>query len=175
MPRYVIITPARDEEAYIEKTIVSVVQQTIRPAQWIIVDDGSRDKTGAIIDSYAASYPWIKPLHRSNRGFRQAGGGVINTFYEGYEQIESSDWDFIVMLDADLSFAPDYFERCFAEFGKDPGLGIGGGGIFHQQDGGLQLESNPKFHVRGATKIYKRECWQKLGGLLRAPGWDTVD
>jgi len=175
MTKYVIITPARDEEAYIEKTILSVIQQTIRPAQWIIVDDGSRDRTGSIINSYAASYPWIKPLHRSNRGFRQAGGGVVNTFYEGYGQIGSSNWDFIVKLDADLTFAPDYFERCFREFDKDPRLGIGGGGIYHQQEGGLTLESNPRFHVRGATKIYKRACWEKLGGLLRAPGWDTVD
>jgi biofilm PGA synthesis N-glycosyltransferase PgaC len=176
MTRYVIITPARDEEAYIEQTILSVIRQTIRPVRWIIVDDGSRDQTGAIIDSYAAAYPWIKPLHRSNRGFRQAGGGVVNTFYEGYEQIDSSNWDFIVKLDADLSFAPDYFERCFLEFAMDPRLGIGGGGIYHEQkDGALTLEPNPKFHVRGATKIYKRECWEKLGGLLRAPGWDTVD
>ena len=175
MNKYVIITPARDEEAYIEKTILSVVAQTIRPAQWIIVDDGSRDRSGAIIDSYAALYPWIKPLHRSNRGFRQAGGGVIDTFYEGYGQIDSPDWDFIVKLDADLSFAPDYFERCFMEFATDRSLGIGGGGIYHQEDGGLVLEPNPKFHVRGATKIYKRACWEKLGGLLRAPGWDTVD
>lgn len=175
MTKYIIITPARDEEAYIEKTILSVVAQTVRPAQWIIVDDGSRDRTGAIIDSYAASFPWIKPLHRSNRGFRQAGGGVIDTFYEGYGQIDSPDWDFIVKLDADLSFAPDYFERCFMEFATDQSLGIGGGGIYHHEDGGLVLEPNPKFHVRGATKIYKRACWEKLGGLLRAPGWDTVD
>jgi poly-beta-1,6-N-acetyl-D-glucosamine synthase len=175
MPSYIVITPARDEEAYLEKTILSVVQQTIRPTQWIIVDDGSRDRTGAIIDSYAAAYPWITPLHRSNRGFRQAGGGVINAFYDGYARMEASDWDFIVKLDADLSFAPDYFESCFAEFAKDSGLGIGGGGIYHQQDGELKLEPSPRFHVRGATKIYRRECWEGLGGLLQAPGWDTVD
>jgi poly-beta-1,6-N-acetyl-D-glucosamine synthase len=175
MTKYVIITPARDEEAYIEKTISSVIQQTIRPAQWIIVDDGSIDQTGAIIDNYAGSYSWITPVHRPNRGFRQAGGGVINAFYEGYDQIESQDWDFIVKLDADLTFAPDYFERCFAEFAKDASLGIGGGSIYHEEVGALKLEPNPRFHVRGATKIYKRECWEKLGGLLRSPGWDTVD
>jgi biofilm PGA synthesis N-glycosyltransferase PgaC len=175
MPKYVIITPARDEEAYIHKTTLAVVQQTKRPEQWIIVDDGSRDRTGAIIDGYAAAHSWIKAVHRSNRGFRQAGGGVIDAFNEGYQQIESLDWDFIVKLDADLSFAPDYFERCFAEFEKDESLGIGGGSIYHEQDGALKLEPNPRFHVRGATKIYKRECWEKLGGLLRAPGWDTVD
>jgi poly-beta-1,6-N-acetyl-D-glucosamine synthase len=175
MKKYVIITPARDEEAHIERTIPSVVEQTVRPVQWIIVNDGSVDNTGAIIDRYAALYPWIQPLHRSNRGFRQAGGGVINAFYDGYAELDSSDWDFIVKLDADLNFTPDYFESCFAEFAKDDQLGIAGGGIYHQEDGGLKLEPNPMFHVRGATKIYRRECWEEIGGLLRAPGWDTID
>jgi poly-beta-1,6-N-acetyl-D-glucosamine synthase len=175
MTRYIIITPARDEEKYIEKTILSVVQQTIQPVQWIIVNDGSRDNTGAIVDRYARTYPWITELHRSNRGFRQAGGGVIDTFYDGYAQIACPQWDFIVKLDADLSFASNYFELCFAEFAKDPRLGIGGGGIYHEENGILKLEPNPIFHVRGATKIYRRQCWDDLDGLLHAPGWDTVD
>jgi biofilm PGA synthesis N-glycosyltransferase PgaC len=175
MTRYIIITPARDEEKYIERTILSVVQQTIRPVQWIIVNDGSRDNTGAIIDRFAQRYPWITATHRSNRGFRQAGGGVIDTFYDGYAQVASQEWDFIVKLDADLSFAPDYFQLCFGEFAKDPRLGVGGGAIYHEENGVLKLEPNPIFHVRGATKIYKRRCWDDLDGLLHAPGWDTVD
>jgi biofilm PGA synthesis N-glycosyltransferase PgaC len=175
MTKYLIITPARDEEEYLRKTILSVANQSIRPSQWIIVNDGSGDNTGKIIDHYVQIYPWIKAIHRPNRGFREAGGGVINAFYEGYAALESPEWDFLVKLDADLSFSFDYFERCFAEFAKDPLLGIGGGGIYHEVDGELKLEENPKFHVRGATKIYRRECWDELGGLLRAPGWDTVD
>lgn len=175
MPKYVIITPARDEEAYLEKTIESVAKQTMLPMQWIIVNDGSRDRTGEIIDRYAAEYKWLTARHRPNRGYREAGGGVIATFYDGYAQIATQEWDFLVKLDADLSFEPDYFERCFAEFENDPKLGIGGGGIYHEEDGKLKLEHNPQFHVRGATKIYRRECWKELGGLLKAPGWDTVD
>jgi poly-beta-1,6-N-acetyl-D-glucosamine synthase len=175
MTKYLIITPARDEEEYLEKTILSVANQSIRPLEWIIVNDGSHDNTGVIIDHYTQVYPWIKARHRPNRGYREAGGGVINTFYDGYSQIEASQWDFLVKLDADLSFSSDYFERCFAEFAKDPRLGIGGGGIYHEEAGEPKLEENPKFHVRGATKIYRRACWEDLGGLLRAPGWDTVD
>jgi biofilm PGA synthesis N-glycosyltransferase PgaC len=175
MTKYLIITPARDEEEFLERTILSVASQSVKPLQWIIVNDGSRDRTGAIIDHYADVYPWITARHRPDRGFREAGGGVINTFYDGYAQIESSQWEFLVKLDADLSFPSDYFERCFTEFEKDPRLGIGGGGIYHEEAGELKLEQNPKFHVRGATKIYRRECWDDLGGLLRAPGWDTVD
>jgi poly-beta-1,6-N-acetyl-D-glucosamine synthase len=175
MTKYLIITPARDEEEHLEKTILSVANQSVRPIQWIIVNDGSRDGTAAIIDHYAHVYPWITARHRPNRGYRQAGGGVIDTFYDGYADIKPPQWDFIVKLDADLSFPSNYFELCFAEFAKDPSLGIGGGGIYHEEAGELKLEENPKFHVRGATKIYRRKCWDDLGGLLRAPGWDTVD
>jgi poly-beta-1,6-N-acetyl-D-glucosamine synthase len=175
MTRYVIVTPARDEESHIERTILAVAAQSVRPAQWIIVDDGSKDRTGEIIDRAAQKYSWIKVLHRPNRGFRQAGGGVIAAFNEGYELIDSKEWEFLVKLDADLSFSPDYFERCFEEFKREPRLGIGGGGIYHLENGTLKLEPNPNFHVRGATKIYRRQCWEKLGGLVLAPGWDTID
>jgi biofilm PGA synthesis N-glycosyltransferase PgaC len=175
MTNYVIITPARDESEFIERTILSVIHQTVRPTQWIIVNDGSSDDTGEIIDRYAQLHPWITAVHRANRGRREAGRGVVDTFYDGYEKVAVSDWEFLVKLDADLSLPSNYFERCFAEFEIDPTLGIGGGGIYHEVAGELKLESTPKFHVRGATKIYRRSCWDALGGLLRSAGWDTVD
>jgi biofilm PGA synthesis N-glycosyltransferase PgaC len=124
--KYVIITPVRDEEEYIEATIESVCRQTTRPAEWFIVDDGSTDRTGEIIDRYAAQNSWIRPIHRKNRGFRKAGRGVMEAFYDGYNALPSNDWDFIVKLDGDLSFAPDYFEKCFEYFRRDSKLGIGG-------------------------------------------------
>jgi biofilm PGA synthesis N-glycosyltransferase PgaC len=175
MTRYLIVTPARDEAEFIERTILAVISQSVRPVQWIIVNDGSSDETGVIVDRYAELHPWITAVHRPNRGHREAGRGVVDTFYDGYARIISPEWDFLVKLDADLSFPIDYFERCFAEFSADPNLGIGGGGIYHEVAGELRLEANPKFHVRGATKIYRRKCWDSLGGLLRSPGWDTVD
>jgi poly-beta-1,6-N-acetyl-D-glucosamine synthase len=175
MTKYVIITPARDEEAHLEQTILSVARQTLCPSQWIIVNDGSSDNTSAIIDHFAPRYHWITTLHRKNRGYREAGGGVMNAFYDGYDLIKVPDWDFLIKLDADLTFSVDYFEQCFSKFEKNPRLGIGGGAIFHDDNGQLKLENNPRFHVRGATKIYRRECWDQLGGLLRAPGWDTID
>lgn len=174
-PKYVVISPVRDEGHLIEKTILSIASQTVRPVQWIIVDDGSKDNTGAVIDEYARKYPWITAVHRPDRGFREPGTGVINAFYYGYQFLQQSDWDFIVKLDGDLDLTPDYFESCFAEFSRDPKLGIGGGVVGHMEDGKLQIDDNPLFHVRGATKIYRRECWQMIGGLIKAPGWDTVD
>ena len=174
-PRYVIITPARDEGEYIEKTIHSVLSQTIKPVRWIVVNDGSNDDTGKIIDEYVRGYSWIKAVHRKNRGFRKAGGGVIEAFYDGYNLIDFKDWEFIIKLDGDLSFDADYFQKCFGYFEENPKLGIGGGAIYNKVNGGLELEKTPVFHVRGATKIYRRECWEAIRGLIEAPGWDTVD
>jgi glycosyltransferase involved in cell wall biosynthesis len=175
MNQYVIITPVRNEENYIESTIASVVRQTVRPAEWVIVDDGSSDKTGEIIDRYAAQEPWILVVHRTDRGFRKAGGGVIEAFYDGYKELRCTGWEFLTKLDGDLTFAPDYFEKCLARFRSDPSLGIGGGDIYHDLSGKMTIERTPKFHVRGATKIYRRSCWEAIGGLWPGAGWDTID
>jgi biofilm PGA synthesis N-glycosyltransferase PgaC len=173
--KYVVITPVRDEEKFVETTIRSVASQTIRPREWIIVNDGSSDRTGEIVDQCAAQFPWIHVIHRQNRGFRKSGGGVIEAFYDGYNSLRHDDWDFVVKLDGDLTLAPDYFEKCFEHFSAQPKLGIGGGAICHEVNGELKVEANPKFHVRGATKIYRRACWEAIGGLWSAPGWDTID
>jgi len=172
--KYCIITPVRDEEPFIAATIESVLHQTIRPTEWIIVDDGSTDATGAIIDRYAREYPWIQTLHREDRGHRSIAGG-IEAFLDAYPSLQSSVWEYLVNLDGDLTFAPDYFERCFQRFRDMPQLGIGSGTIYVRVGNRLQLEKAPSFHVRGATKIYRRECWQNLGGLPCSLGWDTVD
>jgi biofilm PGA synthesis N-glycosyltransferase PgaC len=175
MTRYVIITPVRDEERYIEATIASVRHQTVLPVEWVLVDDGSTDRTGSILDRYAAEFPWIHVVHRPNRGFRKSGGGVMEAFYSGYNALHCGDWEFIVKLDGDLTFSEDYFERCFGLFAREPELGVGGGDIYHDCGGTQELEANPRFHVRGATKIYRRTCWDAIGGLWQAPGWDTID
>jgi biofilm PGA synthesis N-glycosyltransferase PgaC len=172
---FVVITPVRDEEQHIESTIKSMIQQTIRPKEWVIVDDGSTDGTAGIIDDYASRYPWIKAVHRADRGFRKSGGGVVEAFYQGYNELTYSEWDYIIKFDGDLSFEPTYFEECFAEFDRDTTLGVGGGVICYVVEGRKTFEDAPAFHVRGATKIYRKACWDGIGGLLRAPGWDTFD
>jgi poly-beta-1,6-N-acetyl-D-glucosamine synthase len=175
MTRYVIITPVRDEEKFVAETIESVRRQTILPAEWVVVNDGSTDRTGEVLDRAAAELPWMHVVHRSNRGFRKPGGGVMEAFADGYRSVQHTDWDFLVKLDGDLTFSPEYFEKCFEHFRSDPALGIGGGDIHHDVVGKLKLEENPRFHVRGATKIYKKACWEAIGGLWPEPGWDTID
>jgi glycosyltransferase involved in cell wall biosynthesis len=175
--RYVVITPVRDEEKHLPQTIESMASQTIRPAIWVIVNDGSSDNTGNVADSAAAKHSWIRVVHRSNRGFRKAGGGVVEAFYDGYVLVQSESWDFLAKLDGDLSFGPEYFENCLAHFEADTKLGVGGGRIYCRVNGVFVEDApgDPPFHVRGATKIYRRATWEGIGGLLRAPGWDTLD
>jgi len=172
--KYCIITPVRDEAQFVLGTIESVLHQTIQPVKWIIVDDGSTDATNSVIARYALEYSWIQTLRRENRGHRSTGGGV-EAFLAGYHVLQSQGWEFLVNLDGDLTFAADYFEKCFEYFRKLPQLGIGGGTIYDKVDGHLRLENSPAFHVRGGTKIYQRECWEKLDGLFPSLGWDTVD
>jgi glycosyltransferase involved in cell wall biosynthesis len=188
--RYVVISPVRNEAEHLETTIQSVTQQTVRALRWLIVDDGSTDETSAILERYALKHPWITPVQRSHvdrgssagmqetkgsRGKRARDAKEIEAFYVGYEKLVDSDWEYLVKLDGDLSFEPDYFEKCFAEFEADPKLGIGGGTICHLVNGQLEAELTPKFHVRGATKIYRRACWQQIGGVIRGASWDTLD
>lgn len=173
--KYVLVTPVRDEEEYLPLTIESVVGQTIRPQEWAIVNDGSKDRTGEIIGEYAARYPWIRGVHRKDRGFRKWGAGIIEAFYDGYNALSCTDWEFMCKLDGDLSFKQDYFESTFRKFRETPKLGIGGGVLYHEENGVRILERHPLFHVRGGAKIYRRECWDALKGLWVGPGSDTVD
>jgi glycosyltransferase involved in cell wall biosynthesis len=174
---YAAITPVRNEAEHIGKTIESMAAQTCPPKKWVLVDDGSTDATAQIIDAAAKVHPWIETVHRADRGFRKPGGGVMEAFYDGYGLLEGMAWDYLVKLDGDLSFEPLYFGSCFDRFNQDAKLGIGGGTICNNATGALveEYQSDPPFHVRGATKIYRRACWEAIGGLILAPGWDSLD
>lgn len=174
-PIYVVITPARDEEPRLRLALESMLAQTLRPAEWVIVNDGSSDGTAAILREYAGQHRWIRGVERPNRGRRLPGAGVVEAFYEGYHSLQCRDWEFLVKLDADLSFAPDFFQRALAHFQAQPRLGIGGACLHLMAKGSAHTETGPRFHVRGATKIYRRSCWEAIGGIMVAPGWDTVD
>lgn len=173
--KYVIVTPVRDEETYLPLTIESVIHQTVRPAEYVIVNDGSKDRTGEISDDYARRYTWIRVVHRRDRGFRKWGGGIIEAFYDGFNALTCHDWNFMSKMDGDLSFEPGYFEAALRKFDENPKLGVGGGFLYHFDKGQRTLEGHPTFHVRGGAKIYRRACWEAIGGLWVGPGSDTVD
>ena len=170
-----VITPVRNEAENIEATVESVIAQTSLPAEWVVVDDGSTDDTAKILNGYAQRYPWIQVLRLPNRGFRAPGSGVIRAFNHGLSQLKTGNWDFIVKLDGDLELPCDYFQNCLREFNKDPSLAVGGGTICHNTSGIMRKDVDVSFHVRGATKIYRRAFWEQMGGLPPVVGWDTLD
>lgn len=177
MTDYAVITPVRNEAERFPHTLASMLAQSRLPLRWVIVDDGSTDQTGKLADAAATKHNWIRVVHRTDRGHRKPGSGVMEAFYDGLAKLDTANWHFLAKLDGDLFFDGEYFQRCIEHFKQDPRLGIGGGMVCLLKDGKLIPESGkgPTFHVRGATKIYRRACWKQIGGLLPAVGWDTID
>lgn len=172
-PRIALITPLRDEEGYIEAMIESIVAQTVQPLKWLIVDDGSTDKTPDIVRRYCEQNKFIELLQLPPRSERRPGGeGAIAS---ALSSLDLSQYDFLARFDADLLFESDYFERMLAKFSENPQLGIAGGGLYINRDGVLLPERAPEYHVRGALKMYRLECFNELGGLATHIGWDTID
>lgn len=174
---YVVITPVRNEVKYFPHTIASLTAQTLQPARWIIVDDGSSDGTAELADAAAAQHEWIRVVHRPDRGRREPGSGVINAFYDGFKILDQRHWEYLAKLDGDLAFDSDYFQRCLEHFVQEPRLGIAGGLVCLRKNGKTIADGgrDPAFHVRGATKIYRRDCWDQIGGAVPVTGWDTID
>lgn len=175
-PRYVIVTPVRDEADHLPRTIDSVCRQAVPPVRWVIVNDGSQDGSGTIADNAAKRYFWITVVHRKDRGRRLPGGGVMEAFHAGLAEV-ADWWDYLVKLDADLSFGDDYFSSLFNKFEASAELGIAGGTVCQLEGGRTIVDSpgDPQFHVRGATKVYRRACWDAIQPLAAGPGWDTID
>ena len=175
---YVVISPVRNEARYIEQTIQAVINQTIKPAEWIIVNDDSTDETAEIVGRYVGLYPWIKLVNKprqTRRQDRQRGKGVIETFYFGLNRLAVQNYGFIVKLDGDVAFESEYFEFLLDKFAADPQLGIAGGGLYERVDGrNWSLRSAPD-HVGGPAKMYRRTCFEAIGGLKPALGWDGFD
>ena len=173
---YVVITPVRNEAEHLARTIESMTGQTVLPALWVIVNDGSTDNTKEIAAAAAAQHPWIRVVHRPDRGFRKPGGGVIGAFYAGLDLCKNLSWDYVVKFDGDLTFGNNYFERLLAHFSSDPKLGIASGVYWESPDGFTWSEIEmPAYHAAGASKMIRRSCWEQIGGFVTAQGWDTVD
>jgi len=173
--KYVIITPAKNESKYIQNTIDSVINQTIRPTLWVIVDDGSTDQTKIIAESYSKNYNWIKVIESNKLEERQEGAPIIKAFYIGYELIKDINWDVIVKLDADLGIPNNYFEMVLAEFHKDPKLGMCGGYCIEEKKGRNIRIKHASYHIRGAFKSLNKNCWDDIGGFKPVLGWDGID
>jgi glycosyltransferase involved in cell wall biosynthesis len=173
MIRYLVITPARDEEAFVPQLIDSLASQKTQPTRWIVINDGSTDRTASILDAATQKFPWIEPCHLERNRIRAPGGeSVVMQFLPADE---CRRYDYILRLDADISFAADFSELLFDEFERDPKLGIAGPTLYEPADFGWREIRQPEFHTRGAAKMYSAACFGSIGGLDAGLGWDTLD
>jgi glycosyltransferase involved in cell wall biosynthesis len=168
-PQYVLITPARNEEAYLALTIESVIAQTVLPRKWVIVSDGSTDRTDEIVESYTKRFDWIE-LVRAHEKRQASFGSKVKAIEAGCERLVGIEYDFIGNLDADVSFEPNYFEKLFEEFEKDPKLGLAGGDILENIGGKFLSRSVSLNHVAGAVQMFRRRCYEGIGGYIPIKG-----
>ncbi len=176
LPAYVLITPSRNEEALIEKTIQSVIQQTVLPLKWVIVNDGSTDSTGAIAERYAAEHDWIEVVNQPVRKERNFAAKV-HAFNAGQERLKNINYEIIGNLDSDVLLDKDHFEFLLGKFRDEPRLGVAG--TVFREEGGYNSGTDSfegQNYVSGQCQVFRRECFEEIGGYFanKAGGIDWI-
>ena len=173
-PKYVLVTPTKDEEKNIGETIRSVVEQIHLPSEWIIISDGSTDRTNEIIARAQIEHDWIKLIKLPPRKSR-CFGAVARATKQAMEHLSVDDFEFIGLLDSDLRFQPDYFERVLVAFAMNDKLGIAGGRVLDPGDDSRTIPDNLQ-DVPGAAQFFRRDCFESLSDIHAIPegGWDML-
>jgi biofilm PGA synthesis N-glycosyltransferase PgaC len=168
-PSYTLVTAAYNEEGFIGDTIQSIIAQTVRPKKWVIVSDGSTDRTDEIVNKNAAAHDFIQ-LVRITEDHPRNWTAQVEAIRTGYAALRNLDFDFIGNLDADITFEPDYFQNLLAKFVNSPKLGLAGGYIYEQYGGVFKVRpTNSERSVPHAVQFFRRECYDSVGGYLALP------
>ena len=165
---YVLITPARNEAAFIELTLRSVIAQTHRPLRWVIVDDGSTDETAAIVERYTSEHPWIELVRRPRRVNRDFAGKV-HSFNAGLERTRDLQPELVGNLDADTSFGADHFEFLVEQFRLDSTLGVAGTAYTQEGWDSMTDSFEGEMSVHGACQLFRAACFRQIGGYVANP------
>jgi glycosyltransferase involved in cell wall biosynthesis len=172
---YALVTPARSERANLERLAAALVGQTILPSHWIIVDNGSEDGTDVLAAELAATHDWISTISIPGEARPVPGAPIVRAFHAGLTELREFP-DLVVKLDADVSVESDHFERIAQAFVGDPSLGIASGTCLEQDADGRWLPIEvAEGHVRGAVRVYRRECLEQVLPLVERVGWDGLD
>jgi poly-beta-1,6-N-acetyl-D-glucosamine synthase len=166
---YILITAARNEEAVIARTLESVIAQTRRPLRWVIVDDGSTDRTADIVAEQARTHPWIDLVRRPRRTERSFAGKA-HAVNAALERVQALDFEVVGNLDADVTFEPGYLEFLMEKFAQDPRLGVGGTPFTEVGDYDSTRDSfEGEQYVAGPCQLFRRECFREIGGYVANP------
>jgi len=174
LPSYILITPARNEAAFIEKTIQSVISQTVLPLRWVIVSDGSTDGTDDIVNKYVADHSWIELVRMPERQERHFAGKVY-AFNAGSSRVKNLDYDVIGNLDADITFDEQYFDFLLTKFARNSRLGVAGT-PFTEGKRNYDYHFTSIEHVSGACQLFRRQCFEEIGGYvpIKTGGIDLI-
>jgi glycosyltransferase involved in cell wall biosynthesis len=172
---YLLISPCRNEAEFMIRTLESVVNQSVIPAKWIIVDDGSTDATPDILQRYSDQYDFIQIVTRDNRGHRSVGPGVIEAFYAGLEVVDLNSYQFVCKLDLDLELPVSYFQLLMQRMNNNPRIGTCSGKPYIQRGKSLVSEKRGDEMSVGMTKFYRTSCFQQIGGFVSEVMWDAID
>ena len=172
---YVLITPARNEELNIEKTIESVISQIFLPSKWVIVSDGSTDRTDEIVKQYLHKYSWIELVRMPERRDRSFAAKV-HCFNAGYERVMDIPFDVVGNLDGDISFDSDYMEFLMDKFAQTRDLGVAGTPFLENGYSSLKDSFEGEKHVAGGVQLFRKACFEEIGGYIpnKAGGIDWV-
>lgn len=173
--RYCLITPARDEEQFAEVTLQSIADQVEPPSLWIVVDDGSTDRTLEILRRWQGKLPYLRVVTRPDRGERKLGGGVIDAFYDGYNAIKPDQFDYICKFDLDLRMPSTYFADVMDAMDADHRLAVFSGKPYFERAGKMTSEMCGDENAVGMVKFYRRGAFEQIGGFVHEVMWDGID
>jgi len=173
---YVLISPCRNEADYMRRTLDSVVAQSVQPALWVIVDDGSSDATPEILADYAARHDWIRVVQKPDRGHRAVGPGVVEAFYFGLDTVDLNDFSYLCKLDLDLDLPSGYFGGLIQRTQANPRIGTCSGKPYMRVASGRMISEKCGDEMSvGMTKFYRTDCFAQIGGFVREVMWDALD
>jgi biofilm PGA synthesis N-glycosyltransferase PgaC len=165
--KYVLVTSARNEAKFIEETIRSVVSQTVLPDRWVIVDDGSTDRTAEIVGNYLGRFPWIELMRVPNRPDRSFTGKAL-AVNAALDRLGSLEFDVVGNLDADVSFGPDYMEFIIDKFAMDPDLGVAGTPFTEIGYDSSRDSFEGENYVAGPCQLFRWSCFRDIGGYVQS-------
>jgi glycosyltransferase involved in cell wall biosynthesis len=174
-----LVSPVRNEGEHIERVAASVAAQTVRPDLWLVIDDGSEDDTLATLKRLESELGFLRVMSYNDdaggAGDRLAAAADARAFNQALRSVDWSGYDYVGKLDGDIELPADYLERLLAEFSERPKLGVAGGRLVERFGSRWRPIRIPDYHVHGALKLYRRECFEAIGGMPERLGWDTID